>query len=209
MNIQENTANMVNTMRTVYDLKGYVFLEDRIYLPNIMAVRASDVNSNEFNDIGVCAYKNIYKKWCVDIFEMTTDPGIYYRKNTLNSAGTGILAEQQIIDGFRIGKHKGKLALVQNKPFLVYRDNNKDEKLNFDNVVWGNIDCGFNFHRANNSGVNIKKNVGKSSAGCQVVMCISKFNMIMDVCLLAKKYNGITAFNYVLVGEKVFNDVRS
>ena len=208
MNMQDNIDMMVNKVRTVYDKKNYVFVDDMIYYPNIIAIRSSNVNSNEFNDIGICIYKNIYKKWCIDYFEMTTDPGIYYRKNILNIAGTGIIASQQIIKGFRIGKHKGKLALVQNKPFFVYRDKNKDEKLDFNNVVLAGVECGFNFHRANDL-IDIKNKVGRSSAGCQVVMRKSKFQLIMDICLLSKKYNGITAFNYVLVEENEFNGMLS
>jgi len=208
MNPKENIGTAIESMRALYKRKGYVFIEDGVYIPNIMGVRSTNINSNEFNDIGVCAYKDIYKNWCIDYFNMTTDPGVYYRKNTLNVAGTGILAPQQIIDGFKLGLHRGKKALVQNKPFLVYRDNNKDDKLDLDNIVWAGVECGFNFHGAIDSRIIISKNVGKFSAGCQVVQFSSKFQLILDVCNLAKKYNVISAFNYVLVEENEFNDIQ-
>ncbi|MCB0823540.1 MAG: hypothetical protein KDC09_12635 [Bacteroidales bacterium] len=151
--------------------KGYkLFYGGRGINLNIWGIRSIDRSSNTFND-KICAFwKNIdTDEWRLIQFDATTDPGLYWRNNPMNQLGTAILKPGQYEGCWKIGKHKGYEALVQDKPVVVHRDNNRDNILDIENP---NVDIhagvfGINIHRANSNGKSVQ--VDRWSAGCQVL----------------------------------------
>jgi len=137
---------------------------------NIWGIRTGDNQSNTFND-KICLFWKTTEtdEWKLVQFDATTDPGLYWRNNPMHQLGTAILKPGQYEGCWKIGKHKGYEALIQNKPVIVYRDNNRDNILDIENP---NVDVhagvfGINIHRANNNGRSVQ--VDKWSAGCQVL----------------------------------------
>jgi len=115
-----------NSIRRTFKKLGYYFFEEGDYNLNVVAIRnVDDFNSTKFNDVVAVAYLIDGIKQ-VDIFNATTDPGKTYRTKPINNKGTAILLPQQSITGLKLGKHKGYEALVQNRPFNVIRDNDRN-----------------------------------------------------------------------------------
>lgn len=163
--------------------KGYkIFYGGRGINLNIWGVRSNDRSSNTFND-KICAFwKNTDSdEWRLIQFDATTDPGMYWRNNPMNQLGTAILKPGQYEGCWKIGKHKGYEALVQHKPVIVFRDNNRDNILDIENP---NVDIhagvfGINIHRANSNGRSVQ--VDKWSAGCQVLQNRKRKHSILGV----------------------------
>ena len=144
----------------------------------------------------------IYKvdgKWVLKKYNATTDPGLYYRKNLLNENGTAILQDGYYRSTWQVGLHKNKYtALVQRKPVKLWRDNNKDNKLDRKGKVYEEL-AGINIHHA--SGVSTSVSIGKYSAGCQVIADIKDWNEFIGPSLLVGCF-GYAIGNYlgILVG---------
>jgi hypothetical protein len=99
----------------------------------------------------------------------------------MNRLGAAILKPGQYEGCWKIGNHRGYEALVQDKPVIVYRDNNRDNILD---VASQNVDIhvgvfGINIHRANRNGRSVQ--VDKWSAGCQVLQNRKRNHMILGV----------------------------
>ena len=97
----------------------------------------------------------------------------------------------------RLGLHKGQYeALVQNKQVNVYRDNNKDNILDF-NIGTKDLGIfGINIHRSNpNTESTI---VDGWSAGCTVFKKAEDFNNFMEICNKSKAIYG-NSFTYTLL----------
>lgn len=126
----------------------------------------------------------------------TTDPGLFYLKNPVNTKGTAILMEGVHKDIWAFGMHNNKYrALVQVNKCCVYRDANKDDILNMNANV---RDCGYfgiNLHHGYNS-----SKVGKNSAGCQVFQSIDEFNKVMSI--LTDKFSFVKFYSYYLYRER-------
>lgn len=149
---------------------------------NIWGVRSNDRSSNTFND-SICLFwkSTDLDEWQFVSFAATTDPGMYWRNNPMNQMGTAILKPGQYEGCWKIGKHKGYEALVQDKPVIVYRDNNRDNILDISSL---NVDVhagvfGINIHRANSNGKSVQ--VDKWSAGCQVLKNTKRFHSLYGV----------------------------
>lgn len=114
----------------------------------------------------------------------TTNPGVYWLQNFMNSKGTAILPIGQHVDGWKLGKHKGVYdALVQARPLTVWRDKDKDNKSEEGTPDTGMF--GINIHRANETLVS--KIINQWSAGCCVINDPSKFKSILDECKKSQK----------------------
>lgn len=180
--------------------RDYVYFEsNKGFDLNLIWVRTSDNNANEFNDWATVSYID-GKHLNYFAFPATTDPGIYYRENPLNVDGTAILPPGQYRSMWKIGKHRGKYtALVQCKPITVWRDNNKDAYL--EKGVEDNGMFGINMHRS--GATRTSTQVGKWSAGCQVIANPIHFDFLMKLCSAAAKIWG-TKFSYTLLESKDF-----
>jgi hypothetical protein len=182
-------------MEKPYELiKKYGKLDLNKYHVNLLGVRYKS-NVNSFND-KLYIIRNIITEVEVrEITNFTTDPGLYYLSNPTNSSGTAILKPGFYKNLWQIGKHKNKYkALVQVNPCTVYRDTNKDNKLDKGKESTGIF--GINLHRANE--VYKSTIVDKWSAGCQVVADPKDFKMLLDLCDTAVN-NGQKFFSYTLV----------
>lgn len=192
--------NLINNtdFEKLFNKLGYTFFKNGDYNLNIIGIRnllKDNKQDNTFNDAIVVIYKknNI---WIKSIFEITTDPGITYLKSPINNKGCGILVPGQYKSVFQIDLHQGKYpALCQRGNLKVYRDNNKDDILDFDSKT---IEEGSNF------GVNIHK-AGKDSqiinnwsAACQVFKKEAEFNEFMKLCYKSKDLYG-NKFTYTLI----------
>lgn len=158
-------------------LGGVVFTNP--YLMNIAAVRDTD-NPDEWNDLLIYFYFDDNGRCNIEyVPEFTTDPGLKYLNSPTNSSGTAIIVEGWYRKLWKLGLHKGQYeALVQNTPIKVYRDNNKDDKLDLNPKSISEGMFGINLHRAN---VNSKaKKVSVHSAGCCVVRNYSDWTKFMD-----------------------------
>tara|TARA_Y100001973_G_C5177810_1_gene323099 strand:+ start:536 stop:1003 length:468 start_codon:yes stop_codon:yes gene_type:complete len=135
-------------------------------------------------------------------YPVTTDPGKYWLKNPLNPKGTAILCPGQYRSTWQLGKHQGKYkSLVQRKPVKVYRDNNKNEIIDYNNISTS-IDEGYfgiNIHRSNPYDQSYI--INKWSAGCQVFKKIEDYNKFIKLCEDSAEIYG-NSFTYTLIDEK-------
>ena len=168
---------------------------------NIIGVRRDNQGSNTFDDFILVMYREdemmISHRWLA-----TTDPGKYWLMNPSNPKGTAVLVPGQYRGTWQLGKHQGRYkALVQRKPVKVYRDDNKDEIIDFNNIITL-IDEGYfgiNIHRSNPYKESYV--VNKWSAGCQVFKKVEDYNKFIQLCSDSAKIYG-NSFSYTLIDEK-------
>lgn len=183
----------------LFKKKGYAFFTNGKYNLNIIGVRnllQGDKQNNDFNDALVCIYKDQNDTWIKQIWECTTDPGITYLKSPINSKGCGILVPGQYKGVYQIGLHQGKYeALVQRGVLKVYRDNNRDNVLDFDpNTIEEGSNFGVNIHKAGSD----SKIINNWSALCQVFKKEDNFDEFMKLCKKARELYG-NKFTYTLI----------
>lgn len=176
--------------------KGYAIATRPSEL-NIVGVRNAAAKPNRFDDAIHVFYKRDDGEWIINSFPATTDPGIYWLKKPMNENGTAILCPGQYKDSHRIGVHRGKYqALVQQNPLQVYRDNNRDEVIDYAVGKKHSGIFGINIHRAAVKGVT--RYVDIHSAGCQVFADVEDFNIFMSLAQRHKKLYG-NNFTYTLL----------
>lgn len=178
--------------------KGYVLFEDdsKPFNLNIIGIRSDDDTPNVFNDL-VCFIWKYKGQWSIIKFKATTDPGTYYLNNPLSVDGTAIVKEGQYRSLWKKGYHQGKyLALKQNKEITVYRDNNKDDNHDYNSPEKTGM-FGINMHHAGKDSTQ----VGKWSAGCQVIANLSEWNIAINIVNEAVENWG-DGFSYTLLQEK-------
>lgn len=126
-------------------------------------------------------------------FDCTTHSGSHYLLNWLNPKGTAVLKADRTYK-YKLGIHKGYEALVQAAPVEVYRDNNKNLKVDAvgpTEIGW----FGINIHRG--SMTTVGSYIGKFSAGCQVLANPADFKLLLEEC----KKTGKQTFDYILLNE--------
>lgn len=189
-----------------FEEKQYVYFSNGDYNLNIIGVRnllKGNKQDNTFNDALICLYKK-NGIWIRDIWECTTDPGLKSLKSFSNIKGCAILVPNQYRSSYQIGYHKGQYeALVQKGPVQVYRDNNKDNILDFNpNTIEKGI-FDINIHRSNpNTESTI---VDGWSAGCTVFKKALDFDNFMKLCYKSKELYG-NNFTYTLVTTDDLNN---
>ena len=200
----ENLFSTITTdmVQSAYERNGYVYFVKGDYNLNIFGIRSNDDTSNAFNDLIGVSFK-VDGEWVLKKYSATTDPGTYYRENPMNVNGTAILAPGQHLAAFKIGKHQGKYrALVQNKSLPLYRDNNKNNVLDWNGKTRNEM-AGINIHRATANAGGKSVQVDKWSAGCQVIAAYDDFAEFMDIIdKSAAKYG--STFTYTLFTEQQF-----
>jgi len=190
-------------IKSYFAAKEYRFFDtpDRRLNLNIIGVRRDNQGSNTFDDFLLVMYREeelmINHRW-----QATTDPGKYWLRFPMNSKGTAVLVPGQYRGAYKIGKHQNNYeALVQAKPLKVWRDNTKDEVIDY-NSISTLIDKGFfgiNIHRSNPYTESYV--VNKWSAGCQVFKKVEDFNSFMQLCRASAELYG-PKFTYTLIDEK-------
>lgn len=191
-------------IKQAYNRCNYVFFTQGDYNLNIFGIR-NDLNrdSNNFNDVLGIVYK-VNGNWVVKKYDATTDPGSKVRLAPVSTSGTAILVPNQYRSSWKIGLHKGKYnALVQAKPVSVYRDKNKDSKLDMNPSTIETGMFGINIHRATSNANYPSKLVDSWSAGCQVVSSYNDFQEFMSIVNKASKLYG-PKFTYTLFTSSQF-----
>ena len=183
---------------------GYNWFESGEYNINIVGIRNSDTGievTNKFDDCITVSYK-IGDEWQFHCFKCTTDPGTHWVENVINENGVAILKPGQYRGSHKLRLHQGKyLALGQQKPVKVYRDNDRDSKYDlFEERVEEGI-FGINIHRATSRSGGTSTRVDKWSAGCQVIADNDDWHEFLDICQTAREIWG-NSFTYTLLESK-------
>lgn len=194
-----NNRDLISDLKEIAKEKKYLFFEykDDINLNiNLWGIRSNDEDTSKFNDVLLMFYQNKDKSWTIHTYKITTDPSNINLKNPINVNGTAILKEGQYKGAFKIGLHKGYKALVQNVPFTVIRDLNKDGKINLKGRTETGM-FGINLHRASINGEN--EEVGLYSAGCQVHKDYKRFTY--EFIPIIENAIGKSSITYTLINE--------
>ena len=191
-------------IQATMESKGYKYFTGGDFDVNIIGVRNSETKgrvTNAFDDCVTISYKED-GEWKFHCFQATTDPGSHWEENLLNKKGVAILKPGQYRGSHKLGLHQGKyLALKQQKPVKVYRDNNRDGKYD---LLEENIDegiFGINIHRATGKAGGKSIRVDKWSAGCQVIAANDDWHVFLDICQTAREKWG-NSFTYTLLESK-------
>jgi hypothetical protein len=190
-------------IKSYFESKDYKFFDtpDKKLNINLVGVRRDNQGTNTFDDFLLVMYRN-GEEMISSRYQITTDPGKYWLKNPINPKGTAVLVPGQYRGTWQLGKHQGKYeALVQRKRVKVYRDNTKDEVIDYNNIST-EIDEGYfgiNIHRSNPYDQSYV--INKWSAGCQVFKKIEDYNKVIELCKDSAKIYG-NSFTYTLVDEK-------
>tara|TARA_R100001591_G_scaffold95683_1_gene101482 strand:+ start:653 stop:1267 length:615 start_codon:yes stop_codon:yes gene_type:complete len=194
-------------IQTTVEGKGYKYFHDNLnkgYDVNIIGIRNSETKgrvTNAFDDTLTISYK-INNEWQYHEFACTTDPGSHWVKNILSEKGVAILKPNQYRGSHKLDLHQGKyLALRQQKPVEVYRDNNRDKKYDLleESIQEGIF--GINIHRATGRSGGKSIRVDKWSAGCQVIAHNDDWHAFLDICQSAREIHG-NSFSYTLIESK-------
>ena len=194
-------------IETAVKAKGYKRFEDasnKGYDVNIVGVRNNETKgrvTNAFDDHITISYK-IDGEWYFECFKCTTDPGSHWVKNIMREDGVAILKPGQYRGSHKLRLHQGKyMALGQQKPVKVYRDNNRDGKYDLieESVQEGLF--GINIHRATGRSGGTSTRVDKWSAGCQVIANNDDWHCFLDICMTAREIWG-NSFTYTLIESK-------
>lgn len=180
--------------------KGYTWYESD-YKLNIVGVRNSSTKNlvtNKFDDIITVTYKEgseiKFYQWAI-----TTDPGAYYVKNFFpGTTSTGRMVQGQYINAYSIGIHRSKYeALVEVGPIKAFRDADKNEVYNEDNIQQGNFSM--NIHKASESENGVATEIKDTSAGCQVFSSTQDFNNFMILVRSSRTKLNSNSFTYTLL----------
>ena len=184
--------------------KGYKWFENGDYNLNIVGVRNSSTKgkvTNKFDDCITLSYK-VDGEWQFHCYECTTDPGTHWVEHPMLEIGVAILKPGQYKSSHKLRLHGGKyLALGQQNNVTVYRDSNRDDNYDLDenNTTTGLF--GINIHRATKYAGKASTQIGKWSAGCQVIAANDDWTKFMKVMRQARKYWS-NSFTYTLIESK-------
>lgn len=102
------------------------------YNLNIVNIRNDEFKAGSFDDLQLIFWYDLENNLNTKMYLVTTDSGLHYLKNPMNTKGTAIVKEGQYNGMWRLGKHFGYDALVQNSPIWVIRDFNRDMYLDYE-----------------------------------------------------------------------------
>ena len=161
--------HLPSLLQAVRDL-DYTVFEYGTYDLNIIGVR-KEVRDDVFCDDLYVAY--LYDSmWRIEFFECTTVPTVRYLLSPVNSKGAAVLVPGQYSQCYRVGKHRGRDALVQVGPVYVARDDDR------------------------------KGGEKSASAGCQVLRDAEAMERILNLCQSQIELHGWHSFTYTLIEEK-------
>ena len=183
---------------------GYNWFETGDYNVNIVGIRNSNTDykvTNKFDDCLTLSYK-VNGDWVFHCFKCTTDPGTHWVKNVTRKEGVAVLKPGQYRSSHKLRLHAGKyLALGQQKPVTVYRDNNRDDNYDLDDNNTQTGLFGINIHRATARSGKTSSRVDKWSAGCQVIASNDDWHEFLDICQIARE-KWSNNFTYTLIESK-------
>ena len=187
---------------------GYKYFENNNYDVNIVGIRNTETQgkvTNRFDDKITISYKCENGFWNYHEFDCTTDPGLHWVDHPMLEKGVAILKPGQYRKSHKIRLHGGKYtALGQQNPVKVYRDNDKDDKYDFDESTVDEGLFGINIHRATSLEDKKSTLIGKWSAGCQVIAANKDWHEFLDICEKAREVWG-NNFSYTLITSEDIN----
>ena len=183
---------------------GYNWFEAGNYNVNIVGVRNSETENkvtNKFDDCLTVSYK-VNNEWQFHCYKCTTDPGTHCFENVARKEGVAVLKPGQYKSSHKLRLHAGKyLALGQQRPVTVYRDNNRDDNYDLDDNNTQTGLFGINIHRATGRSGKTSTQVDKWSAGCQVIASNDDWHEFLDICQTARDVWS-NNFTYTLIESK-------
>jgi hypothetical protein len=211
------TLNNLDTIplldRTIYTMSqhGYKIFSEP-FKPNIVGIRGPERKGGSFDDRLVVFYNNAENRIQSHIFDcFTTDPGLHYLKNPLNTKGTAVIKAGQYLNVYAYGLHKGHPALIQVGPITYYRDNNKNPtfevELDAENInplnfpVFTSSDNGLNIHGSTKVADAVLTDIGKWSAGCQVLGAEAQYKEFINIIQSVGKYAYNKLYSYTLINS--------
>ena len=158
---------------------GYKVFEAPDHNMNVVGLRKQSGRANTFDDLMTLTY-TVGGKWRFHAWPCTTDPGGKYLGKPMNMIGTAIVKPGQYRGSHKLGIHGASKswaheALVQCGTLKVWHDANKDEAVDYglaETTSYGT------------SGLNIHRNLGDFSAGCQVFRDRVDFDEFMHLAKL-------------------------
>lgn len=203
-------------------LKRYNVIRGRLVIINI---RSNDRIGNNFDDITIITFDyNVLM-----IVKSSCDAGLDNLISPVNVKGTAIVMNGYYPEMWSLGLHKGKYeALVQTHPVAVIRDNNKDNVLDYPDVMFtkamlrnikkgvNHIDVdgtdylieygyfGINLHRA--SQWRELSKVGLYSAGCCVIQNPNRYADIIHTIKDYSKDHNLNSVDAIYINNKLFNN---
>ena len=163
---------------------GYKYFTGDNYDVNIIGIRNSETEgkiTNKFDDLITISYKE--NPW-------------------IDKIGCAVLKPGQYRGSHKLRLHSGKyLALGQKKDVTVYRDNNRNDKYEFDESSVDTGVFGINIHRATALEGKTSTYVNKWSAGCQVIASNDDWMEFLGICQEAREHWG-NSFSYTLIESK-------
>jgi len=195
----------IELIKKVLAKKNYLFFENGQYNLNLIGIRTQIATAGKYDDYMVAIYKDKTDNWVLKHWSITTDAGTYWLKNPMNRKGTALLVPAQYRSTWTIGLHQGKYkALTQLKPVKVYRDNDRDIILDYDDSTIDEGMFGINIHRSNE--LTESRNNDKWSAGCQVFANPKDFQEFLNLIdESARRYGN--NFTYTLITENDFDGI--
>ena len=190
---------MIPPILRMIEAQGHAIFTNGDWNLNLFGIRSPVRVANAFDDLLGCAYKE-NELWKVEYWEATTDPGSPYLVKPINAAGAAIIAPGQYRSCYKIAKHRGKYdALCQvNGAVTVYRDDNRDNILDFDEDSKQTGMFGINIHRRDGT----SDTVNGASAGCQVFRYEKAFDRMMWLARKQKSERGWDTYTYTVMNEQ-------
>lgn len=171
-------------VKALFKRFGYRFFTQKFDL-NVCCFRNPDmIDNNVFNDLECIAYIDEAGRKRIEVFPCTVDPGITSLMRPINSKGAAVVVPGYYRKLWRLGLHRGQPALVQVSPISVYRDANRDAR-----VDKGLIDTGLfgiNNHRCRTD--RVVHCVDDFSAGCTAVPDSCHMDRIYELVQIQNKY---------------------
>tara|TARA_R100001377_G_C3166597_1_gene101541 strand:+ start:97 stop:708 length:612 start_codon:yes stop_codon:yes gene_type:complete len=197
----------IEQIKSAVKAKGYVWFSDsknKGYDVNIVGIRNNATENkvtNKFDDKITISYKKD-SEWQFHCYNCTTDPGDDWVENILSESGVAILKPGQYRKSHKMRLHAGKyMALGQQNPVKVYRDNNRDANYDLDESTIEEGVFGINIHRATKYEGKTSTYIDKWSAGCQVIASNDDWHEFLGICKKAKDIWG-NNFTYTLLESK-------
>ena len=198
--------NIITPIKNIFHKKGYIFFKGKFNV-NLIGIRMNHQELDKFSDLFLLVYMDHLNNWHVEKAIGTTVPGNYYHKNYSNPNGLGIIVPGQYRGAFKQGLHRSRPSLIQNTTFKVFRDTNKDGKIDEVNVTDAPPSMRFDFHDAvssTNPNKIFLENIGKFSEGCQVLANKVKYKMWLNIILYSMELWKSPTITYTLLEEDNF-----
>jgi len=191
-------------IRNLFYRKGYKFFDGQFNI-NLIGIRTHERAIDKFSDMFLMIYRDHLNNWQIERAIGTTVPGRFYHYHHTNPKGVGIIVPGQYRGAFTPGKHKGADALIQNSTFKVYRDSDKDGKIDKEVIEDASPSCRFDFHNAKSTvkpGKIFLENIGKFSAGCQVLANWVQYEEWLAIIKYSMRIYKCNTVTYTLLDEE-------